>query len=78
MYEQDGQWYPTQADAPDMGSLVCTHSNFNGGYREYVGLSADVDKLPHYKNLLSFSFCLFVDTSDVYMYHKPSDGWYPL
>ena len=56
-------------DALDLGSWVATVRS--GAYRDYVGLSEDVDKLP--SGLDSGSGAFAVDTSEAYKYHKPTD-----
>ena len=46
--------------------------------RNYEGLSADIDKLPHYENLSTGSSALCIDTGDWYKYEKSTDTWYKI
>ena len=48
MILQDGQRYVDEESKLDIGSWVA-YKVSTGNVREYVGLSADVDKLPKYK-----------------------------
>lgn len=73
----DGQDYKSGEEIWDLGSLVCTNVPLRG-VRKYEGLSKDVDKLPHYKNLSTGSSCLMVDTGEFYKYEKSTDTWYKL
>lgn len=70
----DGVLYEVGEEIWDLGSLECT--NANGMKRDYQGFSKDLDKLPHYVD--SGSTALFLDTGDVYVYHKKSDAWVKL
>lgn len=70
----DGQVYEPGEEIPDLGSWVCTSEE--GDQRMYEGLSADVDKLPHYVETGSSALCL--DTGEYYKFHKDSDTWYKL
>lgn len=69
--KQDGQYYRSGEDVPDMGSIVCVSTN--GNVRNYEGLSKDVDKLPHYVGTGS-SF-MATDTSDIYKFEKTKNEW---
>lgn len=69
--KQDGQYYISGEDVPDMGSIVCVSTN--GNVRNYEGLSKDVDKLPHYVGTGS-SF-MATDTSDIYKFEKTKNEW---
>lgn len=71
---QDGHIYGPGVEVPDMGSVHNIRAN--GGRRDYVGLSADVEKLPTYDDLESGSACLMVDTSEVYVYESTTKTWY--
>ena len=73
----DGKLYHTGEEIWDLGSLVCTNVPLRG-VRNYEGLSKDVDKLPHYKDLSTGSSCLMLDTGDFYKYEKTTDKWYKL
>lgn len=79
----DGHYYESEADFPDMGSIICTDfEELTHDYnpvlfvRNYQGLSIDEDKLPHYDDLATGSSFLAVDTMKVYFYEKTSDKWY--
>lgn len=67
-------YYPGD-EVPDLGSWLAIKAN-EQGYREYIGFSDDVSKLPHYVAHGSSAFCL--DTGDYYKYHKQTDIWYKL
>lgn len=69
--KQDGQYYRSGENVPDMGSIVCVSTN--GNVRNYEGLSKDVDKLPHYVGTGS-SF-MATDTSDIYKFEKTKNEW---
>lgn len=69
--KQDGQYYISGKNVPDMGSIVCVSTN--GNVRNYEGLSKDVDKLPHYVGTGS-SF-MATDTSDIYKFEKTKNEW---
>lgn len=71
---KDGHVYPPGVDAPEMGSIHCVGSE--GGKREYVGLSKDLDKLPTYDDLESGSAALMIDTSEAYLYEATTKSWY--
>ena len=73
----DGQTYYKGDEIPDLGSLVCVEAN--GNQRDYEGLLADVNKLPHYVDTGS-SAMLYDGTgnTEVYEFHKPTDKWYKL
>lgn len=73
----DSQAYTPGEEIWDLGSLVCTSVPLRG-VRQYEGLSKDVDKLPHYKDLSTGSSCLMLDTGDYYKYEKSTDTWYKL
>ena len=73
----DGQACKDGEEIWDLGSLVCTTVPLRG-VRKYEGLSKDVDKLPHYKDLSTGSSCLMVDTGEFYKYEKSTDTWYKL
>lgn len=70
----DGLFYEVGEELPDLGSWVCTDAI--NMVRNYVGCSSDVDKLPHYVETDSTALC--VDTSELYIFHKPTDTWYKL
>lgn len=70
----DGIKYNPGDELPDLGSWVCTAAE--GMTRKYEGLSKDVGKLPHY--VLTGSTALCLDTTEVYVFHKPMDTWYKL
>jgi hypothetical protein len=74
--EQDGQFYDSINDVPDLGSLVCVQHYPPSNRREYIGLIADVSKLPKYDNLGTNSSCVFLDTTAVYVYLKSNKTWY--
>lgn len=69
--KQDGQYYRSGENVPDMGSIVCVSTN--GNVRNYEGLLKDVDKLPHYVGTGS-SF-MATDTAEIYKYEKTTDKW---
>lgn len=73
----DGQEYRSGEEIWDLGSLVCVENPIRG-VRHYEGLSKDIDKLPHYKDLSTGSSCLMLDTGDYYKYEKSTDTWYKL
>lgn len=69
------------ADATDLGSFVCIEVKMECTYgtkqiRNYVGLSADIGKLPTYDDLATGSMALCVDTSTKYYYESSSQTWY--
>lgn len=70
----DGKHYDPGEEIWDLGSFEATSAE--GWQRNYVGLSADVSKLPHYVATGSSALCL--DTGDYYKFHKPTDTWYKL
>ena len=70
----DNITYHPGEEIPDLGSWVAIETRDR--YRSYIGLSADVSKLPHYVE--SGSDALTLDTSEVYKYHGPTDKWYKL
>lgn len=70
----DGILYKPGEELPDLGSWVCTATD--GMIRKYEGLSADIAKLPHY--VLTGSTALCLDSTEVYIFHKPTDTWYKL
>lgn len=80
MVLQDGQRYIDGESKLDIGSWVA-YKVSPGNVREYVGLSADVAKLPKYKfsergeALGGGSTALCTDTSDVYIYNPSDDSW---
>lgn len=80
MILQDGQRYVDEESKLDIGSWVA-YKVSPGNVREYVGLSADVDKLPKYKfsekgeALGGGSTALCTDTSEVYIYNPSDDSW---
>lgn len=69
--KQDGQYYRSGENVPDMGSIVCVSTN--GNVRNYEGLSKDVDKLPYYVGTGS-SF-MATDTADIYKFEKTKNEW---
>lgn len=72
----DDRYYENEADAPDLGSWVCTSSESNR--RTYEGLSAHIDKLPKYDDLGTGSSALCVDNGDFYKYEATTKTWYKL
>lgn len=70
----DGQHYDKGDEIWDLGSFECT--DVEGHKRSYMGLSADINKLPKYQNLATGSFALFLDTGQAFFYHSPSKTWY--
>ena len=80
MILQDAQRYVDEESKLDIGSWVA-YKVSPGNVREYVGLSADVAKLPKYKfsekgeALGGGSTALCTDTSDVYIYNPSDDSW---
>lgn len=80
MILQDGQRYNSASDVLDIGSWVA-YKVSPGNVRDYIGLSADVAKLPKYKfsergeALGGGSTALCADTSDVYVYNPSDDSW---
>ncbi len=58
---------------PDLGSWLAIKAN-EKGYREYIGFSDDVLKLPHYVAHGSSALCL--DTGELYRFHQQTDTWY--
>lgn len=83
MIAQDGQMYSSASEVPDIGSWVA-YKVSDGNVREYVGLSADVSKLPVYSTtahgelLGGGSTALCSDTSDVFIYNPSDLTWYAL
>lgn len=76
MIKFDGQLYESVDQIPDLGSWECVEDN--AGKRQYWGLSADVDKLPKYDNLMTGSTALCLDNGSMYGYHSSTKTWYPL
>lgn len=78
----DGQTYYPGDSLPDLGSWICTSVDRNAdsipNIRNYEGLSTDISKLPHYKNLGTGSSALCLDTGVLYKYEKSIDKWYEL
>ena len=80
MVLQDGQRYADEESKLDIGSWVA-YKVSPGNVRDYVGLSADVAKLPKYKfsekgeALGGGSTALCTDTSEVYIYNPSDDSW---
>ena len=76
----DGHEYVNAADVPDIGSFRC--DTVENGKRNYLGLSADVAKLPtksvypEYKDLKTGSTAYCVDGGSLYMYEESSDMWH--
>lgn len=70
----DGQVYHPGETPYDLGSFECI--GVDGNRRSYMGLSADIGKLPKYDNLATGSFALCIDTGATYFYHAPSKTWY--
>lgn len=70
----DGQTYESVEDIPDLGSWECT--SIEVCERHYMGLSADVDKLPVYDDLGTGSTAMCLDTGDFYIYHDHTKTWY--
>ena len=70
----DNITYHPGEEIPDLGSWVAVETN--GRYRSYIGLSADVSKLPHY--VANGSSAMTLDTSEIYRYHEPTDTWYKI
>lgn len=71
----DGHYYRSKKDFPDLGSWEPTCETL-AQRRSYEGLSADVDKLPAYDDLLTGSSALCLDTGDLYIYHAGTKQWY--
>lgn len=76
MIFQDGIYYTSQSQVPDLGSIVAV--NYKGMLREYEGLSADVDKLPKYDTLETGSSFFAIDTAEVYKYEATTKTWYKI
>lgn len=76
----DGHEYVNAADVPDIGSFRC--DTVENGKRNYLGLSADVAKLPkksvypEYTDLKTGSTAYCVDDGSLYMYEESSDMWH--
>lgn len=70
----DGHTYQKGDVLPDLGSLRCVKAN--GNIRFYVGLAADVSKLPKYDDLASGSRFKAVDDSSSYIYEATTKKWY--
>lgn len=70
----DGQTYQAGEEIHDLGSFECVE--VIGKRRSYIGLSADVDKLPKYNDLGTGSSAQCLDTGDFYYYHVPTKTWY--
>lgn len=71
----DGHTYQKGDTLPDLGSLRCVKAN--GNIRFYVGLAADVSKLPKYDDLASGSrFKAVDDSSSSYIYEATTKKWY--
>lgn len=76
----DGIKYENADDVPDIGSFRC--DTVENGKRNYLGLSADVAKLPkksvcpEYTDLKTGSTAYCVDDGSLYMYEESSDTWY--
>lgn len=68
----DNITYHPGEEIPDLGSWVAIETKER--YRSYIGLSEDVEKLPHSVDSGSTALCL--DTGDLYIYHKKTDTWY--
>ena len=75
MIKFDGQLYESADQIPDLGSWECVEDD--AGKRQYWGLSADVEKLPKYDNLLTGSTALCLDNCSILGYHAPTKTWYP-
>lgn len=71
MVKQDGQFYKSGQEVPDMGTLVCTSAQ--GNIRSYEGLVKDVDKLPTY--VATGSSFLASDTGDYYKFEESTQLW---
>ena len=69
---KDGQFYRQGDEIWELGSWVATE--VYGNTRHYKGLSADVQKLPHYVGTGSTAECM--DTGVIYKYEKSTDRWY--
>lgn len=76
-YVQDGEFYNSKDEAPDMHSIECTGVE-SGNVRSYQCLSSDAQYLPTYDDLGAGSTALCVDTGDAYIYHKASKQWMPV
>lgn len=80
MIIQDGQRYNDSETVLDIGSWVA-YKVSDGNVRDYVGLSADIAKLPKYKYtergeaLGGGSTAICSDTADVYIYNPSDDSW---
>lgn len=83
MIAQDGQIYETADQVPDIGSWTCYEVK-PGNVRSYVGLSADIAKLPVYTStkfgeiLGAGSTAMCADTSEAYIYNASDHTWYSL
>lgn len=72
----DGMTYDSESDVPNLGSWVCVGVDGDTMRRNYQGLSADLDKLPHYIKTGSSALCL--DTSDCYIFCEADDTWHQI
>lgn len=70
----DNITYHPGEEIPDLGSWVAIETKER--YRSYIGLSEDVEKLPHY--VASGSTAMTLDTSEVYRFHALTDTWYKI
>ena len=67
-------YYPGD-EIPDLGSWLAVKAD-EKGYREYIGFSSDLSKLPSYVTNGSLALCL--DTCELYIYYKKTNTWHKL
>lgn len=72
----DGQFYRKGEEIWDLGSFVATE--VKGKIRKYEGLSADIQKLPTYDDLMTGSNAFCVDTGQLLKYEATTKTWYEL
>lgn len=77
LYVQDGEFYQSKDDAPDLRSIECTGVEA-GNVRSYQLLSEDAAILPKYRDLGAGSTALCTDTGDAYLYNKKKNEWMPV
>lgn len=76
----DGHEFENPADVPDLGSF--RNDKMENGKRNYLGLAADVAKLPtrakypQYVDLKTGSTAYCVDDGSLFMYEESSDNWH--
>lgn len=69
----DGQIYYPGEEIWDLGSFECV--GVEGNKRFYEGFSADVNKLPKYRDLGTGSSALCHDNGAYYKYHALTKTW---